>query len=61
MGLAGHQLKIYGYHIDGWDGHHQLKSVIGLILWTSILGVIFSLVAFFLPAVVALVSLFVIQ
>jgi len=61
MGLSGHQLHKYGYHISGWDGHHQLKSIIGLILFTSILCVIFSIVVFFLPVLVALVSLFVIQ
>ena len=61
IGLAGHQLKIYEYHISGWDNHHQLKSIIGLVLWTSILGTIFSITAFFLPAFVALVSLFVLS
>lgn len=61
MGLSGHQLKTYGYHIDSWDNHHQLKSIIGLILFNSILGVLFAIGAFFLPAVVALGWLFVLQ
>ncbi len=61
MGLSGHQLDKYGYHIDGWGGRHQLKSVIGLIMWTACLGVVFCLASFWLPAVVALVVLFVIQ